>query len=207
MASKLAEVMRLEDQPAHTRRLRTKLLIQLQRLRTLGVVSTDRNDYDEVIARIATRCERAAHALINVNTWAKTMGVQFPNGLVGEDPTTDLTGTDSTLYETEALAGSLANLDKLIAANGQIPPARGTLHARNQPGELVPFFEETDELYLSMLPGEFSEFDNLLTENERASSAMETNDPTSAQESDLTNTNLERPLILLLCSESFLLSR
>ena len=137
MASKLAEVMRLEDQPAHTRRLRTKLLIQLQRLRTLGVVSTDRNDYDEVIARIATRCERAAHALINVNTWAKTMGVQFPNGLVGEDPTTDLTGTDSTLYVTEILDGSLANLDELIATNGQIPPARSTLYTGDQSTLLI----------------------------------------------------------------------
>ena len=87
-------------------------MIQLQRLRTLEVVSTDRNDYDEVIARIATRCERAVQTLINVNTWAERMGVEFPNGLVGEDPTTDPTGTDSMLYVTETLALSvLLNLN------------------------------------------------------------------------------------------------
>ena len=55
----------------------------------LEIVSADRNDYNEVIARIATCCERATQALINVNTWAERMGVEFPDRLVGEDSTTD----------------------------------------------------------------------------------------------------------------------
>ena len=106
-----------------------KLIIQLQRPRTPGAVPTDRND--EMKARIATRCERAARALISVNMWAEETGVMFPDRLVGEDPTADLTGTDPMLYGLETSAGSLANLDKLIAENGQVPPTGNTLHAGN----------------------------------------------------------------------------
>ena len=112
------------------------------------------------------------------------MGVEFPDRLVCEDSTTDLTTTDPTLY----------GIDKLIAENGQISPVESTLHAGDQPGELVPFFKETDELYLSIVPDEFLEFDDLetkennnltLAENNDLSTA-ETNDPTPAETNDPT---------------------
>ena len=59
-------------------------------------------------------------------TLAEMMGIRFPTKLVvGEDPITDLTGTDFTLQDTEALTGSLASLDELLSTNGQLPPAGG----------------------------------------------------------------------------------
>jgi hypothetical protein len=78
-----------------------KLKAQLQRLRTLRVVTSDRNDCDEVKTRVAACCERAAQALIDVEMLADRMGISFPTKLMGEDPTTDLTGTDFMLYETD----------------------------------------------------------------------------------------------------------
>ena len=47
----------------------------------LEIVSADRNDYNEVIARIATCCERAGQALMDVNMWAERMGIKFLTAL------------------------------------------------------------------------------------------------------------------------------
>ena len=93
---------------------------------------------------------------------------------MGEDPTTDLTGTDFTLYETEALNGSLANLDELISINGQVPPARGNVV--DQPGELACLYNETDDLILSVVPADFVEFDDLPMVDGKTLLKIETND-------------------------------
>ena len=101
-------------------RLQLKLKTQLQSLNTLGVVLSDRNDCEEVKLWVAASCERALQVLINLKMMAERKGIRFLTELVvGEDPTTDLTGTDFTSHETEELTGSLASLDK-ITQNGQL---------------------------------------------------------------------------------------
>ena len=127
------------------------------------------------------------------------MGIHFPTKLVGEDPTTDLTRTNFKLYNTEALEGSLANLDKLMAACGQVSPAWGTVE--DQPKELAYLYDDTDDLILSIIPADLVDFDNLpmgdgetsltaltddhfddlLMEDEETSLAVVTDDPEVTQ--------------------------
>jgi hypothetical protein len=92
-------------------RLRTKLKDQLQCLNTNGVVSSDRNICDEVNLRVDTCCEEAIQALIDSEMMVEKKGTRLPiKPVAGEDPITDLTGTDFTLQDTEKLTGSLASL-------------------------------------------------------------------------------------------------
>ena len=156
-------------------RLQTKLRDQLQRLNTNGVVSSDRNDCDGVNLRVATCCEEAIQALIDLEIMIEKKGTRLPTKLVaGEDPITDLTGTDFTLQDTEALTGSLARLDELLSTNGQLPPAGGDVE--DQPGGLAYLHDETFDLILSVVPSYtcFADTDDHPTEDRTTLLEMKT---------------------------------
>ena len=69
--------------------------------------------------------------------------------MAGEDPITNLTWTDFTLQDMEALTGSLASLDELLSTNGELPPAGGDVE--DQPGGLAYLHDETFDLILSVV--------------------------------------------------------
>jgi hypothetical protein len=153
-------------------RLQSKLTTQLQRLNANRVVSSDRNnDCDEVNLRVDTCCEEALQALIDSEMMVEEKGTRPPTC---EDPTTDLTGTEFTLQDTEAFTGSLASLDELFSSNGQLPPTGGDVE--DQPGGLAYLQDDTFNLILSVDQSDtcFADPDGCPTEDGTTSLAMKT---------------------------------
>ena len=71
--------------------------------------------------RVDHRGKRAAQALTDVETLIIRMGIHFPTEFVGEDLNEDFTGTSPKLHKTEVVDNSLASLDEILEASGQVP--------------------------------------------------------------------------------------
>ena len=94
--------------------------------RTYDSNVTDRNDCDGLNQWVTTCCEEALNALIDLEILVEVMGTRLPTKHVaGEDLTTDLTGSDVMLQETEAMTGSLTGLDEILSTTDKLPPPGG----------------------------------------------------------------------------------
>ena len=72
---------------------------------------------------VTTCCEEATNALIDLEILVEIKGTKLPNKHVaGEDPTTELTGTDVMLQDTEAMTGTLTGLDEILSTTDRLPP-------------------------------------------------------------------------------------
>ena len=91
-----------------------------------------------------------------------------------EDLTTDLTGSDVMLQDTERMTGFLTGLNEIISKTGKLPPARGNVE--EQPEEVTFLHNDMVHFIMSASPSDlcFTESDNHPTEDRTTSSELKT---------------------------------
>jgi hypothetical protein len=106
-------------------------------------------------------------------------GARLPTKHVaGEDLTTDVTGSDVMLQETEAmtgaLTGALTGLDEILSTTDKLPPAGGDVEER--PEEVTFLHDDTFELIVSADPSDlcFAEYDDRPKEDRTTSTELNT---------------------------------
>ena len=97
----------------------------------------ERSDCKGLNQWFASPCEEALQALLDLEILVGVKRTRLPTKhVVGEDLTTDLTGCNVMLQDTE-MTGSLTGLDEILSKTGKLPPAReaqgGDISSRFRP--------------------------------------------------------------------------
>ena len=144
---------------------------QLQYLNVRGTTSSDKGKTKELNTPHNNRYGKGAQALAKVDTEIRRE-THFTTEFNGKDLVKDFTSTNPTLHEMEMTDITLANLDKLIEASGQVPPAQSTMRVKHK--EPMYSQDETNCLILNIQQSKMDYLYKLPTDDREMMSAVMT---------------------------------